>query len=237
MNYKNISSKILIANVFDRYNIDYAGFIPRVPNWVHGAMRELKIHQSLVNETIDGEVSSYKAAIPSECQVLMAVSYEGLRLPRTDTINQKTNDEMSELENEHLYHSYELDNNGYIITTFEECEEGDLKFYIKKLPSTLDTTTNLYFPDIPDNEDLLRALESYILTMLLNRGHKVNTFSLDSNNPFKNPALAWENSKKKVRNSVAALDMDSREAISDMKRTFLTDYNYYSHTSYNPYNK
>ena len=231
MAYKQISSKIIIGRVFEQYNIDYSGFVSRVPNYIHSAMRALRISRSLLNETVDGEVVDYKCAVPSECKLLRGISYLGYRIPRTDKINQSVDDDMPYLINEE--YSYQLDDNGYIITTFEECDDGDLKFYIKKLPIELDSTTNLYFPLIPDNEDLVEALGLYVLMRLLQRGHKVGSFSLAVNNIYLNPAMGWDKAKKIAKNSVMAIDGDERDEISNMIRTFLYDKNYYTSGSFN----
>lgn len=234
MIYTQINSKLVVASLFDRFNIDYSGFIPRVPNWIHAAIRELDIYVSLIDDVVDGTVSNYKCAIPSEAKALIAVSYLGVRLPRTDTLNMKDNSTMDELS--HDYHSYELTGDGYIVTTFEECEEGELRFYIKKLATVLDSNLNIYFPLIPDNQDLITALEWYILKRLLERGHRFEQFSLTANNEFTNPALAWEKWKRIARISVSRIDADEREQLSRMKCTLLTNKYYYSEEQFNMLN-
>ncbi len=233
MTYKQINSKILIGTMFDRFNVDYTGFISRVPNMIHAAMRELNIYSSLLNAISPDEtvVVDYKCAIPDDCKILVGVSYLGYRLPRTDKLNQFIAEEMPKLVHEE--HSYQPDNNGYIITTFETSEEGELKFYYKTLPLELDTVTNLYFPLIPDNQDLITALEYYILKRLLERGHKIREFSLSTPNEYLNPAIAWERWSKIAKNSVLSLDADDRNEISNMIRTFLYDKNYYTSGSFN----
>jgi len=232
MTYKQISSKVCIGRVFDRFNIDYQGFIPRVPNWIHSAMNEMKVYTSMVAVTKDLEVIDYKCAIPDETKILDAVMYEGWRLPRIDVINESDADIMEETW--HPYAKYQLDNNGYIITTFEA---GDIRMFIRRLPVTFDTVTNLWFPDIPENEDLLNALDWFILKRLLERGHKVNNYTLNTNNVSMNPELQWEKHRFIATNSLAAFDSDDREQISEMIRTFL--YNQYASTDefVNPYRK
>jgi hypothetical protein len=219
--------------MFERFNIDYSGFISRVPNWIHAAMRDLSIYSALLNKTSPDTtvVDAYKCAIPNDCKLLIGVSYLGLRLPRTDKLNQYVSDDMEMLI--HSEHSYQPDNNGYIITTFETSEEGELKFYYKTLPVELDATTSLYFPLIPDDQNLIEALEWYILKRLLERGHKVREFSLTANNEYLNPAMAWDKHKLRARNSVLAMDLDERNEISNMIRTFLYDKNYYTSGSFN----
>jgi hypothetical protein len=231
MVYKLINSKRLIGDIFENYNIDYSGFVSRVPNYIHSAMKELGIFTTLISETVDAAVVDYKCDIPNETHVLEGVSYLGFRLPRHDTMNVK---DINNIPNRDVNtDSYELDNNGHIITTFEKCDLGDLKFYIKKLPVEFDTITDLYFPLIPDNEDLFIALKWYILRKLLERGHKVGQFSLSANNIYLNPGLAWDKYSKIAKNSVSKLDGDDRHNISIMLRTFLSNYNYKNNEQFN----
>lgn len=228
MIYKKINSKIIIARLFDSYNLDYSAFISRVPNWVFRAMRELSISNGLNPKIVKGTVEDYKCAIPDNAYELVAISYNGLRLPRLNKINENVNTDM-----EFLIHpkcKYQLDNNGNIITTFKE---GDIKFYIKSIPSELDTVTNLRFPLIPDNEELINAIEWYILLRLVYRGHKILNLSLNNNNEFTNPALAWEKYKKRARNSIATLDEDDKKIITDLNTSFIKDYDNYYTGSFN----
>lgn len=231
MIYKLVNSKKIISKLFEDRNIDYSGFISRVPNWIFSAMSKLKIPMAYSNETVDGQIIDYKAVLPDECKILLGVSYMGYRLPRLNRINETVTDDMPNLVHTSL--KYELNNNGYIIVNTEECDLGDLKFYIKKFPLTLDATTNLYFPLIPEDENLNEALSSYILMMLLQRGHRVNGLSLDGATPSRNPELRWLRDKKIAKNSINRLDIDEREKISKAMRTFLQDYNTYTQDSFN----
>jgi len=224
-----ISSKVCIARVFDRFNIDYSGFISRVPNWIHQGMGELDLFVALQDAVVEDSVVDYKCIIPPQTKELMAVEYEGWRLDRIEGINTAIPAINAEIY--HPYAKYEL-SNGYIITTFET---GDVRIYIKVLPIELDANLKLYFPLIPDNEDVLTALDWYILKRLLERGHLVPNFSLKDNNEFTNPALAWEKYKKIARNSVINIDSDTRSEISKILRTFIVDYNYHKTVEFNPY--
>lgn len=226
-----ISSKVLIARVFDKYNIDYSGFVARVPNWVYFAMRELDLQVPIKPEVVEGTVVNYKVEIPTNTYKLYGVSYEGYRLPCINPTNQMVNDDMPNLI--HTTAAYEL-GPGYIITSFEE---GTVKFYIDSLPVEYDENSRIYFPLIPDNEEVFIAIEWYIILRLITRGHKVGEFSLSVNNEFLNPAMAWELSKKKARNSVTIFTNDEREVISNMINTFLSDRNYHTSVNFNPYHK
>ncbi len=222
-----ISSKVVIARVFDRFNIDYLGFVVRVPNWIHSAMRQLELQVPLNPEIVVGTVSEYKCNIPPHTRKLYGVSYNGLRLPRIGAINETVKDDMPTLV--HDIDKYEL-GPGYIITTFEE---GEVKFYIDSLPVEWDATHKIYFPIIPDNEEVLLALDWFVIKSLLERGHKVGDLSLKENNEYLNPGLAFDAQKKKARNSVTVFDADERQQISNMITTLLNDKDYYNHVAFN----
>jgi len=226
MIYNQISSDVCIARVFDRFNIEYSGFIARVPNWIFQAMGELDIYQAFSDYKVSATIESYKVQIPLQTKEIMAVEYDGLRLRRIDAINNIEGNQTL------LYHpvgTYQI-SNGYIITSFEE---GEIIFYIKAFPVVLNTNLNLYFPSIPNNEDVLIALDWYMLKRLLERGHIVYGYSLKENNEFTNPALAWEKWKKIARNSVIHIDSDERSAISNMLKTFIQNYNFRNNQEFN----
>jgi len=225
----NISSKVCIARVFDRFNIDYSGFISRVPNWIHQGMGKLDIFVALQDQVVEDTVADYKVLIPPQTRELIAVEYEGWRLRRIDSINSA--DAANNAILYHQYAKYEI-SNGYIITSFET---GDVRLYIKVLPVSFDTNLKLYFPLVPNNEDILEALDWYLLKRVLERGHIVPGYSLKENNEFTNPALAWEKHMRIARNSVINIDSDLRNELSKIIRTFITNDFYHELVEFNPY--
>lgn len=227
-----ISSKVCIARVFDTYNIDYSGFVGRVPNWIYNALGELGSYFTYIHKESPVSVVDYRCEIPIDAVTLLAISYEGLRLKRLDVVNYTMDTDMTTLY--HPTEGYEVVDGNHIITTFET---GDIIFYYKAMPVVLDPDLNLYFPTIPNNEKLLLGLDAYILTKLLQRGHKVREYTLTANNEFINPALYWKNNKQSIRNSLTVIDLEERELISGMIRTFLVDFNTYDTIKFNPYSK
>ncbi len=224
-----ISSKVCIARLYDQYNIDFSGVIPRIPNWIYQALNKLDAIQSLIDVKEDATVSNYKCEVPARMKELVAVEYEGFRLPNIEEINSKYEDNIGILQ--HLREKYERNGN-YIITTFEE---GDIVFYYKAYPLEFDDTYNVYFPLIEENEDLLEAIDSYILKTLLQRGHIIPALSLKENNEFTNPALRFETLKRVVRNSLLHITSDLRFELHKEITTFLTRNNYHDSIEFNPY--
>lgn len=232
MTYKLISSKVVIGRVFDRFNINYSGFLPRVPNWVNSAIKQLESFPELVPDNNEGTVADYKCALPDDLAVLDGISYLGQLLPRIPRINEYDATKMGNLY--HKNYNYQFDKKGYIITSFEE---GTVTFYYQKYLAELDTVTKLYFPLIPDNEVLLDALDHYIIYRCLQRNHKVIGYNLRDNSPYTNPALYWDTKLPAVRNSISSFDLEERHAISSQIRTFLVANNFRSEILFNPYNK
>lgn len=238
MVYKLVSSQQIIGRVFERYVIDYSDFISRVPNWVFSALRELNIYTGYIPKQIPATVAEYKCVIPSEVKILDGVEYMGRRLPRMHKMNEYVPDSMP--TRLHDTEKYDIaagtDANaigdGYIITTFED---GDIIFHTRCMPLVKDKLSNLWFPLIPDVEEVKNALDMFIIMRLLYRGHKVGEFSLKENNPYLNPALWWDTiGKKSARNAATRMDLDEREALSKDIRTFIQDYNNYTDVHFNP---
>lgn len=240
MVYKLVNSQRVIGRIMENYVIDYSDFISRVPNWIFSAMRLINAMPGYIDLTVPGMVEDHKCMIPSHTKKLQGVSYQGFRLPRLERVNEAVTDDMPKLK--HKEHKYQLGKggiddkgnaigDGYIITTFLE---GDIKFYIKAFPLVKDEETQLWFPLIPDKEEVYDALEQYVLRRILGRGHKVGDLSLKENNEFLNPGLAWEKHRKKARNAISRMDTDQREILSKKIRTFLSDYNFYTQGNFNP---
>jgi len=49
MIYKLVNSKRIIGKIYDEYNIDYSGFISRVPNWIFSALGKMHIHMGYLS--------------------------------------------------------------------------------------------------------------------------------------------------------------------------------------------
>ncbi len=222
MIYKKISSKVCIARVFDRFHITYSDWISRAPNWINSAVSTIGAYTQLEQTREELTISDYKAALPTGIDLIEGVSFNGVRLPRIDKIN-TIND--TDLDNQtSTTYSYQLDNNGYIYTTFDD---ETIVLYYRSLPVELDSTTGLYFPAIQNNEYLLEAIDYYILFRLIQRGHKVEGYSLNGAGEYNNPARLWEKHRRIARSKVQAFDEDELNQISKLMRTFLIDQNKY----------
>jgi len=230
MAYNKVNSKVCVAGVLDKYNIPQINWISRAPEWIDRALGLMSIYSKLeYAEPSDITVASYKAELPCDIRLLLAVEYKGARL---HCISSPTNTlSATDLAlQSHPTEFYELDNSGYIITSFEE---GDIRVHHMTSPVVLDTDMNIWFPMIPNNPKVIDAIEQYLLMRILLKGYKITELSLKDNNEYTNPGIAWNIMKKKAENSEVIIDVNEREEISKTIRTFLYDNDVYYNRDFN----
>lgn len=228
MSYNRVSSKICIPRIYDKFSVSGAGWEGRCPEWISTAIQLIGMPLTLSDGREAMEVLDYKATLPCDIKLLRAIEYDGHRLPRIDTINTLFSDDIA--NQEHDVYSYQLDNNGYVIFPFET---GNIVVYYKKLPIEYDADSGLWFPLIINRVEVLEAIDWYIALRMLMRGYVLTGFSMDSKNPYTNPAIQWDVTKKAAANSLILDDVGEREDISRMIRTFISNYNAYDEQFFN----
>lgn len=212
MNYKLISSQAVIANVQDRFNPDYGGWIARAPKWITNGLAKVDSEFILVPAHEEVEVASYKGKLPCSLETLIGIKKDGYRLRRLGTYNHNEyalNDPTSD-------ETYELSNDNYFHTSFEE---GTVTVYYLRPPMIMDNDLGIMFPMIPDNFDLIENLSWYILMIMLSRGYKHPVFN------YMDAEQRWKDTKKEAEQSLNAFDDDTREMITRVFTTFLSNPN------------
>lgn len=104
-------------------------------------------------------------------------------------------------------------NNGWIHTNIEH---GSCEIACGSIPYEYDDDMDTIFPLIPDDENLFNAILYYCLKNILQRGYHHPTLNLTSNNPYTNPALAYEKYSLKARNSCNALSPSVKKSLSSL---------------------
>lgn len=228
MIYQYISSKAIIARVESDYDIDYADWIHNSPMWIAEALADLDMLPSLEDAKVDLEVEDYHVKLPTvigSIKQIDAILYQNKPL---DIINQvDPSQHNTSLRNPNRKEGYDLYEtavikNGFITTSFES---GTITVFYKTFPVEYDEIKQVYFPLVPDDTITELAISWYIIYAILRKGHKIGDYSLKENNPILNPWLAWENFKKKARNSVGSLDPAARQQASKLFTSFLVDLN------------
>ena len=232
MSYRIVNSKVCLATVYDRYNIDYSDWEGRAPEWIESALSDMKLYRGYENTTLTREVVDFKAELPCDIKLLDYIvkdetedgdetHIKEIRLTRAFFNSKK-----------HIPHNtYRVLGNNWASFPFES---GYVTFYYKRTPVEIDDKTKLEFPLIPDVQSLIEAIACYILIMILQRGHISQTFSLDSKNPYTNPHTLYYGSpnssmgripglRLKAKNDCSILDRDTQNQISTINRTLIVD--------------
>ena len=100
--------------------------------------------------------------------------------------------------------------NGWLQTNINK---GFCELLAGCLPYEYEETLDCIFPIIPDDEYLIESISQYCLRNILMRGYKHPILSLQSNNEFINPAMAYTRSKISARNSCNAMTPAAKEAL------------------------
>lgn len=226
MIHKFINGSVCIARVYDRFNIKSASWENRAAEYIYSALRLIGSPFMAFPTQEDGIVEDYKCLMPCDCYRLNVIKYDDYRLPIHNHFNTKIAEDVE--DQYHPVNSCELvqGERGYIITTFEE---GTVTFYYDKLPVEKDRATGIYYPLVPDDEDILDAISWYILMRILERGYKHPIYNIGNQNPVLCPVMQWEGyrgtpgHKTKARNAAMKMNIEEREDLSRMINTFILD--------------
>lgn len=240
-----ISSKVLIAELYNDYNIQSSDFIQRFPIWCANALGYLKIHQAYVDNEIKGDIINNMFQLPDYCRGVDSVIINNkeavLKFSLFDRDSNKTINHIPTLSPKGDFNKHEItdvitspinkyDNhksdeiieywisNNWIHTNVNH---GEIVVRYRSIPYEYDSETNMTFPLIYNDELLKLAIKLYVLKMMLNRGYIHPIQNLRDNNPFTNPALYLEQIRFKVRTSCNKFTKDRREILANINTTML----------------
>jgi len=189
---KTISSKNVIAKVFRDFGVTEAGFVHDAVEWVGEVLERIGTTVMYENRACRYEVKDHKVCIPPSCESIVAIEYNGKRVPlgadqgfmAYRTVGKDSTSETEWLADELLpgnheptsrtvtiRYPYESDNNhyynlnpGYIVTSFES---GWVVIYYRKFP-----VDDKGFPMIWDNVYVREACSWYIMSRILLSGYQ-----------------------------------------------------------------
>lgn len=207
MIYRMINGEQAIANTIADYNIDNADWIAKCPKWINDCLDDLKIISDFETFVEDIQIIDNKVLLPCAIKSLKAVQVNDIEFTVEDTITGRNSDE----------YTYTILNNSYILfnTNLIFTNGSKATIYYKMFPLKLSSLYNIYIPSIPDNQDVMNAISMFILTKYLQNGYTHKVFNLNNNNPYTNPALAYNGAdgfsglKLKARNSVKKMDRNT----------------------------
>lgn len=209
-----VSSKLVIARVFEDFNVDYTDWVGRSHEWIGAALSNVGHGLMLVDEFKEVEVENYKAKLPCFVEGLNYIEYEGQRLPPIKSADFVNATKKAETVFDFNYYRIQ---NGYVYTSFET---GTVVVYYRTYATEYDKLTNNYYPMVPDNEKVLEYLVFEVLRHMLMRGYKHHTLNL---NYVEGKINGVSGLKHKARNGMKRLSRDERELISVAMKSLLVN--------------
>lgn len=253
MTYNNISGEVCITRVIDKFNIKTHDWIGRCNEWIARCMNELHIYRSFEPCYDVLDINNYRIQLPCDLKILDALVYENRRIAlspskdfknhnkvqNTGSISYRPINNSLPTNTDTLYVTYDEIvynmpisdvieytplSNGWI--EISNVESGEITIYFRRLPVTYSTEHKVYFPDIPDDEKLLKALDMYILNQIMIRGYKHELYDLKINVEHLNPGLLLPKLMRAAKTSVNSISSDERRLITNSLITFLHNPNF-----------
>lgn len=182
-----INSKVLIAELYNDYNIQSSDFIQRFPIWCANALGYLKIHQAYVDNEIKGDIINNMFQLPDYCRGVDSVIINNkeavLKFSLFDRDSNKTINHIPALSPKGDFNKHEITDvitspiNKYDNPKSDEIIEywisnnwihtnvnhGEIVVRYRSIPYEYDSETNMTFPLIYNDELLKLAIKLYVL--------------------------------------------------------------------------
>lgn len=217
MTYHEISSEAIVARIDNSYTItNSTDWINRSPEWIVDALAIIDMPLSYkMQEPYEMPIVARKGKLPCNLERVLYILKDGKSMAHIQ--DGKMRNPNPEIPMSGIYY-YEYTRSGHIVCNFDN---GTVFVYYKGLDSSYNRITGLKFPYIPFNRVLMTSLESYVIWKVLSKGGMVLGQSLSENNPFTNPALAWNESLKRVRIALLDDSAEQMENIEDSLKGFI----------------
>jgi hypothetical protein len=201
MTYTYISSKYLIPEIYSYYNVQSSEWENRFPYWIADAMNGMQVYTAYTEADTEVEVREWMAKIPVVCKRIKDVYSHKCKLEYNDL----------GYDGRHLCGCEYSMSGGWINVPFEN---GKIRIVMDALPIEEDCDTGTFYPLIPDVEELKIALRLYVIRNILMRGYVHPVMDLKSNSPVTNPAIAFEQQRRKAIQACGTFNADNRKLIS-----------------------
>lgn len=212
---RQISSKEVIAKTIKKFNIVKSDWIPYAGEMINSAMRIMQIPIQLEYVATELEVVDNRVELPCDFYTLIAVEYNGYKIQETTKINYKRHfyrDSDIDVETANLNIEsidgvqYKISNN-YIHLIGKD--NATIILHYNTIPKEFDEELNVYFPCIPDVEQLKEALSWYILKeLMLSQEFKHNEIN------WQLAEQKWEQLYPRAKNACKNMTFDERMNIT-----------------------
>ena len=218
MVYNFVNGKLIIAKMYDEFNIKSRDWESRAPRWIADAMKYLNINLAWEEITEDIDFTDYTFKLPCNIRMLRGIVVNNIKLDRVTTVSHKlTNKEIDQRTTNLKYYTL---NNGMIEL---EQKEGTASVVYRKAPVEWDDKLGMWIPMIPDIPDVHENIAWYVLKIILARGYEHPIYSLTTNRPENNPDYMWRTTMKKARRSSNRMDNEQRRIMAETLINFLSN--------------
>jgi len=222
MVYNYINGKIIIAKMYDEFNIKSRDWENRAPTWIANAMKHLHIHTGYEEVAEAIPFDNYKLKLPCNVRMLRGIVIDNIKQSRTTSVGFKlTNTNARDFINERNLNQYSI-SNGYI---YLEKESGIARIVYRKLPVEWDDVLGVWIPMIPDIPEVIDNIGWYVLRIILARGYNHPVYKLTTNTRHANPDLMWKHTQKGARIRAQSLDNEGRRIMAETMSTFISNPN------------
>ena len=218
MIYNYINGKIIIAKMYDEFNIKSRDWENRTPKWIADAMKHLNINVSWeeVGERI--EFDNYHFELPVNVRLIRGIIINGIKCNRVTTVSHIINNtELDKYSNDN--YNYSLSNNAVNV----EIKSGTAVIVYKRLPLDWDDILGMWIPKLPDVPQVIDNIGWYVLKIILARGYQHPIYSLTSNRAELNPDYLWKSGLKAARMSAKRMDNEDRRILAETLSNFLVN--------------
>lgn len=218
MIYNFVSGKLIIAKMYDEFNIKSRDWELRSPKWIADAMKYLNIRTSFKEVVVEVEFDNYEIELPCNIRALRGIVINGKRLHKSTVVgHQITNQEVGFYSQDTRY--YNLSDGKAIV----EYKSGTAKVVYWALPVEWDDVLSMWIPKVPDIPEVQENIAWYVLKIILARGYVHPIYSLTTGGELNNPALMWERTKRRAKNRANAMDADTRSIMAETLSNFLVN--------------
>ena len=222
MVYNYVNGKLIMAKMYDEFNIKSRDWENRAPKWIADAMAQL--HISVYYEEVAEAIpfNDYKFKLPCDIKLLRGIVVDGKKLSRTNEVAFRvTNTDINNYVNEAYLNKYSI-SAGYIHL---EKESGVAKIIYRRMPIEWDDILGMWIPMIPDIPEVIDNIAWYVLRIILARGYNHPVYKLTTNTRHANPDLMWRHTKKAARIRAQSLDNEGRRLMAETLSTFISNPN------------
>ena len=218
MIYNYINGKIIIAKMYDEFNIKSRDWENRTPKWIADALKHLNIFASWreVNPSIN--FSNHSFELPKDVIVLRGIKINGIKGTKTTTISHLSDSSKFKEYTNNLY-NYSINGN----TVHTEMESGTAEIIYKCMPLEWDDILGMWIPKVPDLPLILDNIGWYVLRLILSRGYSHPIYSLTTNNPELNPYRLWKTGIQAAKLSAKRMTNEDRANVANIMSSMLVN--------------